>query len=433
MSRKKPAFPHRHEKNGRVGKVYKIGDGRFKTHFKFGGKYRQKIFSTFDEALSHLDGEFTTVDTDLANSDSEFPLERDRKHYHELEQRLKKESETASLWQAVDFFIANHKKKKLVPLTVKECIEKFIASRIANGASPAQVKNLKKHCGRFAKTFGSRKIHDIESAEVEQWLLEQRDEREKTPWEPKTRKNYRGSLVDMANYARRTLKAIADNGGETEFQKVPAPKVLPKPEVEIYSPTDLGKLLSTAIEEDVDLIPMIVLGGLFGLRPNECHGEEAVRDRIPWEAFNWQDNFLAVRGQKVNSKATRHVPISANASQWLQPFKDCKGILWSSKSSYDARFKKLRQLSGVKDVYNGLRHSYASYRYRILKDPDKVAGEMGNSEEEFYRSYRRNVTDSQAQDWFAVMPPKGYKSKIRRLLESRNPSRLNVVSNHKDI
>ena len=85
MSRKKPTFPHRHEKNGRTGKVYKIGDGRFKTHFKFGGKYRQKIFSTFDDALGHLDQEFSTVDTDLANSESEFPLERDRKHYYELD------------------------------------------------------------------------------------------------------------------------------------------------------------------------------------------------------------------------------------------------------------------------------------------------------------------------------------------------------------
>ncbi len=419
MSRKKPTFPYRHEKNSRTGKVYKIGDGRFKTHFKFGGKYRQKIFPTFDEALSYLDGEFSTVDTDLANSESEYPLARDRKYYHELEQRLKKESETASLFHAVEFYIANHKKKKLVPHSVKECMDKFIASRVANGASTAQVKNLKKHCGRFAKTFGSRKIHDIESEEIEKWLLGQKDERTKIPWGPKNRKNYRGSIVDMANYARRTLKAIPDNGSETEFQRVPTPKVPPKKEVEIFYPQDLSKLLVTAIEEDVDLIPMIVLGGQFGLRPNECHGEEADRRRIKWEDFNWQDRFLAVWGQKVNSKATRHVPIAKNAAQWLAPFKNLKGDLWTAKSSYDTRFKKLRQSAEVKDVYNGLRHSYASFRYRILKDPDKVADEMGNSREEFYRSYRRNVTDAQAEEWFGVNPPKGYFQKMTRLLKSR--------------
>jgi hypothetical protein len=321
----------------------------------------------------------------------------------------------------VDFYIANHKKKKLVPLTVQECMDKYIASRTANLASIAQVKNLKKHCGRFAKTFGRRKIHEIEAAEIEQWLLEQRDEREKEPWQPKTRKNYRGSLVAMANYARRTLKAIPDNGGETEFQKTPAPKVPPKPEVEIFSPRELKKLLSAAIEEDVDLIPLIVMGGLLGLRPNECHGEEADRRRINWTDFNWQDNSLAVWGQKVNTAPTRDVPIPQNAVQWLKPFKVCKGELWTALSADDSRFKKLRRAAGVRDVYNGLRHSYASFRYRILKNPDEVAHEMGNSREEFYRSYRRNVTDAEAAEWFAVNPPKGYSQKISRLLKSRNP------------
>lgn len=422
MSRKKSkpkGKPIRFEKNGRSGKIYEIGDGRFKTYFKFGGKYWHKNFPTLDKAKQHLNNEFNTLDTNLAESESQYPLERDRKHYHELEQRLKKESESASLWQAVDFYIANHKKKKLIPHTVKESMNKFIASRLANGASPAQIKNLKKHCGRFAKFFGSRKIHDVDSSEIEKWLLEQRDEREKTPWEPKTRRNYRGSLVDMANYARRVLKAIPDNGGETEFQKVPTPKVPPKKEVEIYSPLDLEKLLVKALEEHIDFIPMIVLGGLLGLRPNECHGEEANRRRIQWEDFNWQDDYLAVWGQKINSKATRHVPISPNAMLWLKPFKSLKGNIWNGKSAYDNRFKAIRQLAGVNDVYNGLRHSFASFRYRKVKDPDQMALEMGNSREEFFRSYRRNVTDADADSWFGVKPPRGYNPKIQAVLSSR--------------
>jgi integrase len=417
---KKGTFPFSHEKNGRCGKIYKIGDGRFKTHFKFGGENHQKIFSSFEKALEHLNHEFSTLDTNVAESESQYPLDRDRKHYYELEQRLKMESETASLWVAVDFYIANHKKKKLVTHTVQECMDKFIASRLANGASIAQVKNLKKHCRRFSKSFGSRKIHEIDTSEIEKWLLEQRDERKNEPWEPKTRRNYRGSLVDMANYAQRVLKAIPDTGGETEFQKVPAPKIPPKREVEVFNPEDLEKLLVTALEQDVDFIPMIVLGGLLGLRPNECHGEESKRRRIQWEDFHWEDNYLAVWGQKVNSKATRHVPIPENATLWLEPFKVLKGNLWNHKSAYDDRFKKIRHLAGVSDVYNGLRHSYASFRYRKVKDPAQMALEMGNSREEFFRSYRRNVTDADADRWFGVKPPNGYSSTIQSVLASRN-------------
>jgi hypothetical protein len=228
----------------------------------------------------------------------------------------------------------------------------------------------------------------------------------------------------MANYARRVLKAIPDNGGDTEFQKVPTPKVPPKKEVEIFTPDDLNKLLVTAIEQHVDMIPMIVLGGLLGLRPNECHGEEADRRRIQWKDFNWMDKYLAVWGQKINSKATRHVPISQNAALWLKPFEKLKGNLWNGKSAYDNRFKTLRLLAGVHDVYNGLRHSFASYRFRLVKDADQVALEMGNSREEFFRSYRRNVTDADAEKWFGVKPQRGYNSKIQAVLASRKSSSL---------
>ncbi len=197
----------------------------------------------------------------------------------------------------------------------------FLTSRRANGASIDQIKNLKKHCGRFSKSLGSRKIHEFESSEIEAWLLVQRNERKNRPWEPKTRKNDRGSLVDMANYARSVLKAIPDNGGETEFQKVPTLKIPPKQEVEIFTPENLENLLAAALKEDIEFNPMIVFGGLLGLRPNERHGEESERRRIQWEDFRWEDDYLALWGQKVNSKPTRHVPISENAIFWLERFK----------------------------------------------------------------------------------------------------------------
>lgn len=113
MSRKPIAFPYRYEKNGRLGQIYKLGDQRFKTYFKFGGKPFHKNHKDFETAKEYLDREFSTLDTNLADSEAQYPLDRDRRHYYELEQRLKIESETASVWQAVDFYIANHKKRDL--------------------------------------------------------------------------------------------------------------------------------------------------------------------------------------------------------------------------------------------------------------------------------------------------------------------------------
>ena len=420
MPRKKTTFPYPFSKNGRHGSIYKCADGKFKTHFMFAHEAKQNTFATFDKALEFLAKEFDKLDTDLSESESQFPLSRDRKHYFELEQKLKQESDNASLWQAVDFYIAHHRRKKLVPLSVKDCCDKFIQSRIANNTSSSQIKNLKKHCGRFAKTFGSRKIHEIDAGEIQQWFDSQIDNRTRKAWQPKTKKNYRGSLVAMSLYARRTLKAIPENGEETEFQKIAAPKKRTNLPVEIYSPEEITKLLHTAIKKDIDLIPILVLGGFMGLRPAEAHGEDVDRDRLRWEHFVWRDNSLPVYGQKVNSKATRDVPIPANALAWLSPFKKLKGQIWELKSAFDGRFSTLKKNAGVRDIYDGLRHSYCSYRYRILKgNVDQVADEMGNSREEVMRSYKRNVTDREANAWFAIKPPSNYAKSIKLVLDSR--------------
>jgi len=190
----------------------------------FAHEANQNTFATFDNALEYLAKEFDKLDTDLSESESQFPLSRDRKHYFELEQKLKQESDNASLWQAVDFYLAHHKRKKLTPLTVKDCCDKYIQSQIANNISSSQIKNLKKHCGRFVKTFGSRKIHQFDIEEIQQWFNSQKDERTGEPWEPKTKKNNRGSLVAMSLFARKNLSAIPRNGEDTEFQKIAIPR-----------------------------------------------------------------------------------------------------------------------------------------------------------------------------------------------------------------
>lgn len=420
MSRKKIAFPYMHSKNGRHGKIYKCSGGKFKTHFMFAQKAQQNTFSTFESALEFLDKEFNTLDTDLAESQSQFPLTRDRKHYYELEQRLKMESENASLWQAVDFYLAHHKTKKFTPHTVDDCREKFIQSRIANEISSSQIKNLKKHCGRFSKTFGKRKIHDIDAGEIQQWFDSQKDEKTGKPWQSKTKRNYKGSLVSMSLYARDTLKAIPASNEETEFQKLNVPKKQANLPVAIYTPQEMKRLLNKAIEIDIDLIPTLVLGGFMGLRPAESHGQEVDRDRLCWDDFVWRDKILPVYGQKIKTKATRDVPIPLNAIAWLKPYKSLKGEVWKLKKAYDSRFAKLRNEAGVGDIHDGLRHSYCSYRYRILKrNLDQVADEMGNSREEVIRSYKRKVSDREANAWFAIKPPENYLKLIKAVLDSR--------------
>jgi len=57
--------------------------------------------------------------------------------------------------------------------------------------------------------------------------------------------------------------------------------------------------------------------------------------------------------------------------------------------------------------------------YRIGNDLKQVAYEMGNSPREIIDSYRRDVTDQPAKDWFSIVPPDDYHDAVSALLKSR--------------
>ena len=83
------------------------------------------------------------------------------------------------------------------------------------------------------------------------------------------------------------------------------------------------------------------------------------------------------------------------------------------------RFSALRVNAGVKSIYDGFSHSYASYRIRHLKgNLPELAQEMGNSPKEIINSYKRNVTDADADKWFNIMPPKDYAELIYKYIQN---------------
>lgn len=420
MSKSGIIFPYPYSKNGRCGKIYKLKTGKFKTFFIFAHKHYQNTFSTLDGAIEHLDHEFDKLDADTANSASQFPLARDRRHYWEMEQQLQLETDGASLWEAVNFYLTHNKRKKHIPMPISICCSKFIEHSRVNGSSMPQIKTLKKHFKRFVGDFGEREIHTMEEHEISEWLAAQQDKRKRTLWSAKTRKSVRGSLVSLARYARKKLKAIPNSHEETEFEKVSTPKARSRQEVGIFAPDDLGKLLLSCIGNDIDLIPVIVLGGFCGLRPAEAHGEDVDRDKLTWGAIDWEESTITLFNQKVRTNRPRTIPVQDVAKKWLQPFKGLSGPIWSCKSAFDRRFAAIRKSAGVANCPNGLRHSYASYRIKQLTgNLEALAEEMGNSPEEITRSYKRGVSKADSDRWFGIVPPEGYEEKISSVLQAR--------------
>ena len=73
--------------------------------------------------------------------------------------------------------------------------------------------------------------------------------------------------------------------------------------------------------------------------------------------------------------------------------------------------KRTAKEAGIAWKRNGLRHSYASYRFAQTMDAGRVAGELGNSAVVVHRHYRELVTPKAGEEWF-VMKPNGKASNI---------------------
>lgn len=421
-------FPFLFEKNGRVGRI-KRWKSVFGTYFQFAGKKFRNSFKTFEAAHAFLDREFARLDTDPGNSLSLFPVQHDIKTYHELEHLLREGAHGATLREAVEFFVAHRQHKKFSPKSVFDCITEYLAHERARNLSSNQIRTLEKHLRPFKAGFGQRKIHALTAHEIATWLANRKTDKGE-PWSAKTRRNVRGSLVSLSLFARDVAKAIPDLG-KTEFQNVRNPKRDAKGEVEIYKPAEIAALLAAATVHDMELIPGIVLGCFQGLRPDEFHAENADRKPLPWSAINWHDNLLHVKGQKVRSKKTRDIPLHAVTKAWLEPLRPVVGDseqdapIWKYAKAFDDKMRSLCEKAKVPRIYDGFRHSYASYRVRQLRaDLALLAAEMGNSPTEIINSYNRNVTDEQAVAWFNTNPPSGYQEKVRVFLASRQTAGL---------
>ena len=86
-----------------------------------------------------------------------------------------------------------------------------------------------------------------------------------------------------------------------------------------------------------------------------------------------------------------------------------QGLIWGQKSDFWSKaLNRLHRRTGVKQIPNGLRHSYISYRLTLTGDINRTALEAGNSAAVIHRNYHALVEDPQlALDWFEVGMERG--------------------------
>jgi hypothetical protein len=321
-----------------------------------------------------------------------------------------------SLVEAVRGYVTYSKKIATPVISVAALVEKYKES--IKDTIPAHQFAVAIRLDRAAKFF-SCNVSDITAEGVDRWLssLEQVvkvDGKEKRiKLSPLTRNHHRTTLSALLRFAQ--MRDYLP-GGLTAVDKVKPAKKQEKP-IQAYTPAEAYYLL-TKIEERWK--PYVALGLFSGIRPQELL-------RLDWSDI--KRDHIEVMGMDSKVGIRRIVPLLPVLSAWINPHRKEKGSIAPefkggdtsrqqslSKAMRDAVAKarktamdanatpEQKALGKMSVIFDGLRHSFISYRVAVVKDLAQVAFEAGNSVEVIQRHYNKRATEAEAKRFFSLTP-----------------------------
>ena len=174
--------------------------------------------------------------------------------------------------------------------------------------------------------------------------------------------------------------------------------------VEFYTPAEFKALLETAHGA---MRAMLAIGGLTGLRTAELL-------RLTWEDVRKVEGNIEVTAGKAKTRQRRLVEIVPALAQWLEPFAEFTGKLWTQhENSFQRRLCELCEKTEyetkggkakVTRKANGLRHSFCSFHFALHANEGATAQQAGNSPQMIHAHYKGLATKTEAAAWFAVSP-----------------------------
>jgi len=277
--------------------------------------------------------------------------------------------------------------KRTTRKPVAEVVAELLSVKEKRGASVRYLQDLEYRLGKLSDKF-RKDTCDVTTAEIQGWLDHQK-------LAPQSYMNYRRVFHNLFKFA--VARGYAVDNPVAGVEKVD----LRDGEVEIFTPTEISRLLTAATP---DFLPCLAIGAFAGLRSAEI-------ERLEWSDIHPADKHIVVGASKSKTASRRIVTMPDNLVAWLTPYAERTGMVWTGGHDefYEmqqdtATATKTDRKEPVRWKANALRHSYASYRFALTGDAGRVAGELGNSAAVVHRHYRELVRPVDAERWFSVTP-----------------------------
>jgi integrase len=281
-------------------------------------------------------------------------------------------------------------------VSVEDVAAQFIASRMKLGRSGKHLSSLRRLFARFGEAFPGERLADLTSAQVEDWLHE-------LSVGPVTVNTYRSLLHSLFEFGVRRKFCSENPVKAVERMTVKAD------EVGILTPAQLRKLLDLSRD---DVRATIALGAFAGIRPEEIA-------RLTWEEISLEKGLITITAAKSKTAQHRYVKILPCLDAWLRPLIASGPI---QQHNFRRRYDETRRIAGfalrgnrrkrrnddeslVPWPHDALRHSFASYHLAKFQNAPALALELGHqSNALIFSNYRRRVTESEAVEYFNLLP-----------------------------
>ncbi len=247
----------------------------------------------------------------------------------------------------------------------------------------------------FAVRFGSEPISTValKVAEIEAWMKGNYSD-------PLTYNLVRSQLSSVFRYLKKR-KYVQSNPVEEiarRRKKAKIPGILSVEgmrayiEAAAYGVTDPK---TKAVYCFPELVPSIAIAAFSGIREGEIK---------QMEAHMILDTVLHLPGPITKGGDFSDLNILPTLKAWLNAFPAPAGRIVPSGAR--KKLDKIRAALGLKWPHNALRHSFASYRFKVLQDAEKVMAETRHKNRNTFHTHYCNqgITEEAGKAYWEILP-----------------------------
>jgi integrase len=288
-----------------------------------------------------------------------------------------------SLLDAVNFYM-RHGVNGVSGRMVLDAVHDFRHAKIVAGRSAVYLKDIRYRLGGFAKAF-NLEVRELVPQDVADYL-------EGLKLHSRSFNNHLSMLRTFFRFcqARGWLSTNVNLLSRAERRSASGS------DIEIFTPGELRALLAAAPPH---VATCLAIQAFAGVRTAELL-------RLAWHDLERRSGHIEVTAKQAKTAARRLIPILPNLAAWLRvaPYNGNERLWTRSSNRYFAAQKQAASKAGISWKANALRHSFISYRLASTKDIGAAALEGGNSARVIFAHYRQLCTETEAAEWFGILP-----------------------------